>query len=786
MVSAITMALIISLVPAGISQINGETIMGDILPEPNLSVGGDLIVSYDSPGDANDALHPAVAAAPIGSPNENTIHVVWDEFDDASGFREIHYSMSEDGGVTWNHDLDDFTISDVRKTNAGDAVNPTIAIDHNGLIHVVWSEQMAVDGTWEVMYRFSDDNGKNWLGNGLDDMMISHQYGDRQDADIMSTPEIKVGLTGGKASEILHVVWSERDDKSTQEEVRYSRSLDSGESWSGFKVDGYISDPESGFASDPSITISGVESKIVHVTWKQAGPFGFDEIWYSRSDSFGDNGTWTQEKIISVAQDDGMDVTDVSMCGNIDGILFSAWKQYPREQGKASATEICYSFSDTNGESWSDVEFPISFNDGYEPNAPKISMSDKIVQVVWTEIDEKSPMETMEIHTSWTEDWFNPGSWTGLNEDRVLSNGDDWGPANANNVSFEYANFNGEWKPLFVWDEMNDGPTGKGLNRAEHNNEIHTEPVEWTLSVSTSGSGSVAKDPNQPTYQDMDVVTITANPSTGWSFDHWGGDLSGSTNPETITMESDKSVTAYFTEDQYTLTVSMEGNGNVSNNPDLATYTYGTVVELTANPDFGWEFDHWEGAISSTNNPDNVTMNGRRTVTCNFTQITHNIALTTGWNLVSIPLEQANTSISTVLSSISGNYYAVKYFDATEQDDPWKTYRFGTITNDLEDIDHTMAFWVDIKAPCTFSPTGEYAASTSINLYTGWNFVGYPTANKTTTVTQALTGTSYDMIYGYDAGDPYLLGSLARTDTMLPGAGYWVHVPSDTVWTVNW
>jgi hypothetical protein len=44
------------------------------------------------------------------------------------------------------------------------------------------------------------------------------------------------------------------------------------------------------------------------------------------------------------------------------------------------------------------------------------------------------------------------------------------------------------------------------------------------------------------------VVTVTATPDAGWSFGSWSGELSGTTNPETITMDGDKSITATFTE----------------------------------------------------------------------------------------------------------------------------------------------------------------------------------------------------------------------------------------------
>jgi hypothetical protein len=44
-------------------------------------------------------------------------------------------------------------------------------------------------------------------------------------------------------------------------------------------------------------------------------------------------------------------------------------------------------------------------------------------------------------------------------------------------------------------------------------------------------------------------VTLTADADPGWTFSSWSGDLSGSTNPEQLTITGDMSVTANFVED---------------------------------------------------------------------------------------------------------------------------------------------------------------------------------------------------------------------------------------------
>jgi len=141
---------------------------------------------------------------------------------------------------------------------------------------------------------------------------------------------------------------------------------------------------------------------------------------------------------------------------------------------------------------------------------------------------------------------------------------------------------------------------------------------EYTLSVTIDGSGSVTKNPNQATYPYGTVVQLTAIANTGWMFSSWSGNLSGSTNPTSITMNGNKSVIAHFTQNQYTLTITLDGSGSVTKNPNQATYSYGQVVTVTAVPGTGYLFSSWTGDLTGSQNPTTITMNGNKAVTAHF------------------------------------------------------------------------------------------------------------------------------------------------------------------------
>ena len=165
------------------------------------------------------------------------------------------------------------------------------------------------------------------------------------------------------------------------------------------------------------------------------------------------------------------------------------------------------------------------------------------------------------------------------------------------------------------------------------------------------------------------------------------------------------------------------------------------------------------------------------------------IPLTIGWNLISFPLVQSNTSILAVLASIDGQWDTVKYYDTTDPMDPWKSYGLYRTPsmNDLQALDHTMGFWIRMTENSTLQINGELPAITNITLKAGWNLVGYASMTDRL-ASNALAGTGASIISVYDANQTSLIRD--ETDltnvTMRAGEGYWVYVPVDTVWTIDW
>lgn len=135
------------------------------------------------------------------------------------------------------------------------------------------------------------------------------------------------------------------------------------------------------------------------------------------------------------------------------------------------------------------------------------------------------------------------------------------------------------------------------------------------LSV-TATNGSAAKSPDATLYADGTQVELTATAASGFEFESWSGDLDSTTNPATITVDANKSVSANF-HAVYTLTIAAS-NGSVSRSPAASPYADGTTVQLTPSPSTGYLFDHWEGDLSGSDDPASVTMDANKSVTAVF------------------------------------------------------------------------------------------------------------------------------------------------------------------------
>jgi len=306
-----------------------------------------------------------------------------------------------------------------------------------------------------------------------------------------------------------------------------------------------------------------------------------------------------------------------------------------------------------------------------------------------------------------------------------------------------------------------------------YNNEIIGAGLTWNTDVgsidsnglftaqSTSGTGIVSATSGTITgYANIEVIV-------GVTIDH----IIVTPNPAVVFIDESRqfTATAYDSLNNVMLGIGFDWITDVGS---VDSTGYFTAQIAPGN-----------GHVSATN--DSVT--GSATVS--IIEHTFNIDLISGWNLISIPLIQTNTSIPNVLSSIDGKWDSVKYYDQTDMNDPWKGYSPAKPLgmNDLQNIDHKIGVWIHTTEACTMAVNGSLPASTSIPLYAGWNLVSYP-SQTSRLASNTLSGTGADMISIHNGASPYFIEDKTDLSTaeMTSGEGYWVHVPADAVWIVDW
>ncbi len=245
---------------------------------------------------------------------------------------------------------------------------------------------------------------------------------------------------------------------------------------------------------------------------------------------------------------------------------------------------------------------------------------------------------------------------------------------------------------------------------------IYVEPEiqnQYTLTVNTTGQGSVTKTPDQSTYADGTVVTLTATPTADWSFSSWSGDLSGNTNPTTITMNGNKTATASFAINTYTINATAGAGGSIS--PfGAVVVNHGTSQTFTINPSTGY---HIAGVLVDGSSVGAVTSYIFSNVTAN-----HSIAVTFAINTYTITASAgaggsinpsgavvANHGVNQTFTITPNTGYHINTLtvDGSAVAPPVSSYTFSNVT-----ANHSIAVTFAIN---TYTITASAGAGGSIN-----------------------------------------------------------------------
>jgi hypothetical protein len=175
--------------------------------------------------------------------------------------------------------------------------------------------------------------------------------------------------------------------------------------------------------------------------------------------------------------------------------------------------------------------------------------------------------------------------WIGTNGFRycsVMSYQDAWSGISPNRVGYFSS-------PLIQYQGAATGDAADGDNARtlrELKNVVAgyrsgTQSDYW-LTINATTGGTTVPSPGSYSYQSGSVVLVQAVPYTHYLFNNWSGHASGSANPVSVTVNSNKSVTANFLRIIYSPSFA---SGREVLNRSLSQAEYIHILTWKANPD---------------------------------------------------------------------------------------------------------------------------------------------------------------------------------------------------------
>jgi hypothetical protein len=256
----------------------------------------------------NLSSNPGESEEPaIAIDSNGVIHVVWG--DDTPGNIEIYHKSSTDGGTTW-------TGANRLTWNPGSSRDPAIAIDSFDNVHVVWQDYTT--GDYEIYYKKSTNGGSTWLATKR------LTWNSSQSTD----PAIAID-----SSNNIHVVFD--DDMFLKNEIFYKKSTNGGATWITERISW-----NSGYSY--AATVATDSSDNIYIVWYDfsATP-GSAEIFFKKSADGG--ATWTFRRL---TWNPGGSGTPVVMVDPLDVIHVFWMDSSPGE------FEIFHKKSSNGGTSW--------------------------------------------------------------------------------------------------------------------------------------------------------------------------------------------------------------------------------------------------------------------------------------------------------------------------------------------------------------------------------------------------------------------------------------------------
>lgn len=319
-----------------------------------------------------------------------------------------------------------------------------------------------------------------------------------------------------------------------------------------------------------------------------------------------------------------------------------------------------------------------------------------------------------------------------------------------NSLESVLSSIDGQWDRIMTYDPLSPEPWKSTCTyKPASMNEVDT--IDHKL-------GFWLHCPNEDTF----IYTLDGISSTSGDHKAWFLDVDNALDSEFKVPNS----AVEFTDSQYL-------NASESNDIRAVSEAPGMFDEVFTK--VSWLIDQNPAYIEHIN----MSIEIQAEQPTNFSIWAFNVALDQ-WQKIGIDQPASANSDVWITRTISANCSDFVSANSTIQ---WGCYQWDS--NEAVKVDYLELLIKTGNPTIELSITGTVPESTQIQLYAGWNLVGYPSLNPEI-VANALFGTAADRVEVCDPAEPYMIKEVGADYLMHAGEGYWVHVPADAVWVIDW
>jgi len=332
------------------------------------------------------------------------------------------------------------------------------------------------------------------------------------------------------------------------------------------------------------------------------------------------------------------------------------------------------------------------------------------------------------------------------------------------------------WQKYYYWDGEDPGPNGV-LNKEDTNiqwvqlglSPIYSgflAPASETIAQRPSGGAdlSITKTVDNATPSAGQIVNFTVTVTNNGPADATGIAVTDN-QPSGLTFGAAIASQGSFASGVWTVGNIVAGSSATLMIPATVTNAASPITN-TASITAADQFDP-----NPMNNSASVTLNGGKVTSVNVT-------LSSGWNLISLPLIPGNDSIGVVLAGVSSHVASVWSYSGGV----WTWWQPGNAGSTLLKMDDGWGYWINMNSAATLSvsgvvnPLANAGTPPTYAVVPGWNLIGFKstTAQTAGDYLAAIAG-QWTKIWGYASGQ---YSAVTSSGMLQPGYGYWIAVTS--------